>query len=116
MIDAQYELLFDGRTLCVECAFLGAFEASGAKDLALKIRTAAKGPKLRLHLGTVEKREGGLTIKTFINTDESEWEVAKRFNRIKPKPALITVGIVEPEDAAKVWAEFHKLPHVQEGD
>lgn len=113
MIESQYELLFDGRTLCVEATFLGQLDAV---ELAPKIRTAAQGPQLRLNLGTISRRVDGLITKTFINTDESEWDVAKRFNHMKPKPALITVGIVEPADAAKVWAEFHKLPQVQDGD
>ncbi|TAL46322.1 MAG: hypothetical protein EPN91_00480 [Salinibacterium sp.] len=113
MLQEQFELKFASRTLLVETIHHTIVDP---KILAEKIRVACAGPDLRMTLGGIGACDGGYKAKTFINTDELETVVADRVMAMTPKPMVVSVGIVSERDAKQLWAKFHKIPHVQEGD
>lgn len=96
------DVLFDGRTVLVECVFLTIVDPS---ILADRVRIACAGPELRMVVGGMSRHPGGYKTKTFINTDESEVDIGARVLRIDPKPSLTKIGIVDQRDAQKLWRE-----------
>jgi len=101
-------VLFDGRTLLIECVFHTIVDAA---ILSTRLRKACAGPKLRLNVGTVERRARDLAIltKSFINTDESLEEVGARIAAISPKPDRVTAGLVDTREATWIWSELHRM-------
>lgn len=101
-------VLFDGRTVLVECVFHTIVDPN---VLATRLRQACAGPKLRLNVGTLTRRQRDLAIltKSFINTDESPEEVGARVTAISPRPDRVTAGLVDEREAAKIWAELHRI-------
>lgn len=101
-------VLFDGRTVAVECVFHTIVDAN---ILASRLREACAGPKLRLNVGTVTRRAADYAIvaKSFVNTDEALEEVGARVALISPKPDRVTAGLADKRDAEKIWAELHRV-------
>jgi len=101
-------VLFDGRTILIECVFHTIVDPA---ILATRLRKACAGLKLRLNVGTVERRAGDLAIltKSFINTDESLEDVGARVAAISPKPDRVMAGLVDTREAASIWAELHRV-------
>lgn len=102
--DQNLTVMFDGRTLVVECVF-GQLMMDHRK-LAHLVREAAAGPELRMVAGSIGAKGLLVTTKTFINTDEAEEVVAARMNAMRPRPQAIVVGIVDPKDGLKVWSQL----------
>lgn len=100
-------VLFDGRTVLIECVFHTIVDPN---VLATRLRKACAGPKLRLNVGTLTRRRVDLAIltKSFINTDESLEEVGARIASIVPRPDRVTAGLVIKSEAAVIWAELHR--------
>ena len=100
-------LLFDGRTLVVECVF----ERTTLDKMivAEAARRAAGGPLLRMTMGGLSMVDGQFITKTLVNTDEDEWTVAKRVNNMRPRPLLVTIGIADAKDAAEAWGELQRI-------
>ena len=100
-------VLFDGRTILIECVFHTIVDPAMR---ATRLRKASAGPKLRLNVGTVERRGRDLAIltKSFINTDEALEEVGARVAAISPKPDRVTAGLVDTREAESIWAELHR--------
>jgi hypothetical protein len=100
-------VLFDGRTVVIECVFHTIVDAN---ILAVRLRDACSGPKLRLNVGTVTRRGSDYAIvaKSFINTDEPA-EVGARVEAITPKPDRVTAGLANRREAAAIWAELHRV-------
>jgi hypothetical protein len=101
-------VLFDGRTVLIECLFHTIVDPN---VLASRLRQAAAGPKLRLTVGTVQRRSRDLALltKSFINTDESLEEVSARVVAISPKPDRVTVGLVDTQESVSIWTELHRV-------
>ena len=101
-------ILFDGRTVVIECVFHTIVDPN---ILASRLREACAGPKLRLNVGTVTRRRQDLALvaKSFINTDEPAEDVSARAAAISPKPSRVTAGIADSREAAKIWAELHRI-------
>jgi len=101
-------VLFDGRTILIECVFHTIVDPA---LLSTRLRKACAGPKLRLNAGTAQRRAHDLAIltKTFINTDESLEEVGARVAAIYPKPDRVTAGLVNTREAESIWAELHRV-------
>jgi hypothetical protein len=101
-------VLFDGRTVVVECVFRTIVDPT---LIASRLREACSGPKLRLNVGTIERRKQDLAIvtKSFVNTDETPEEVAARVALISPVPDRVTAGLAVPREAAAIWAELHRM-------
>lgn len=101
-------VLFDGRTVVIECVFHTVVDPN---ILATRLRKACAGAKLRLNVGTVQRRKQDLAIlmKSFVNTDESPEEVGARVAAISPKPDLVTAGLADPREAASIWAELRRV-------
>lgn len=101
-------VLFDGRTVLIECVFHTIVDPN---ILAARLRKASAGPKLRLNVGTVSRRSSDHAIltKSFINTDESLEEVGARVSAISPKPDRVTAGLVDIREAESIWAELHRV-------
>lgn len=105
--DHDTRVLFDGRTLVVECRFYTVVHYTIVSE---RVRAACAGPKLRLVVGGLSRDpDGALVTKTFINTDESYDEVAARVKAMDPKPSRATVGIADTREAAVLWAGLHRV-------
>lgn len=100
-------VLFDGRTLVVECKF---YTVVHYTIISERVRVACAGPKLRLVVGGLSRDpDGAFVTKTFINTDETYDEVAARVRAMDPKPSRATVGIADTREAAGLWGELHRV-------
>lgn len=100
-------VLFDGRTLVVECRFYTVLHYTIVSD---RVRAACAGPKLRMNVGSLSRDvDGAIVTKTFVNTDETYDEVAARVRAMDPKPSRATVGIANTREAAGLWAELHRV-------
>jgi len=101
-------VLFDGRTIVVECVFHTIVDY---RVIAENMRQACAGPQLRLTVGSVERRhhDGAITTKSFVNTDEEVEVVAARIAGMSPKPSRVTAGIAKVSEAAKVWGELQRI-------
>ncbi len=101
-------VLFDGRTVLIECVFRTIVDPN---ILATRLRQACAGPELRLNVGTVTRRQSDLALltKSFINTDEALEEVGARVTGMTPRPDRVTAGLVDEREAALIWAELHRV-------
>lgn len=105
--DQDSRVLFDGRTLVVECKFYTVIHFTIVSE---RVRVACAGPKLRMVVGGMSRDpDGALVTKTFINTDETYEEVADRVRAMNPKPTRATVGIADRREAAGLWGELHRV-------
>lgn len=102
MMSEPHDLLFNGRTLLVECVFLTIVDPKFVADRAM---AACAGPKLRMVVGGLSLHPGGYKAKTFVNTDELETELRSRVMAMNPRPSSITIDIVSARDAKELWAE-----------
>lgn len=102
------KLLFDGRTVVIECVFHTIVDPG---ILATRLRQACAGPNFRLNVGTIKRRQQDHAIltKTFVNTDESVEEVGARVAALSPKPSHATVGLADSREVAALWAELHRV-------
>lgn len=101
------QLLFDGRTVVIECVFHTIVDPT---VLSTRLRQACAGPHLRLNVGTIARRQHDLALltKSFINTDESSEDVGARVAAISPKPSRVAAGLVPAREAAALWAALHR--------
>ena len=100
-------VLFDGRTVVVECVF---FTIVDPAVLAESVRRACAGPLLRMTVGTLRRRahDHAIVSKSFVNTDESIEVVGERMRHVSPAPARVEVGLASDRDAERIWAEVHR--------
>lgn len=101
-------VLFDGRTLLVECVFRTIVDPN---VLASRLRQACAGPQLRMIIGGLERRgrDAAFLTKSFINTDETIMEIGARLAGMSPKPERVEISLVARRDADKIWAEVHRM-------
>lgn len=99
-------VLFDGRTVLVTSTFHTAVDPAFISE---RVRRASAGPLLRMTVGGLERRktDHALVVKSFVNTDEDVRVVAKRVERVKPRPDYVEAGIVDADDAAELWGSLH---------
>jgi hypothetical protein len=100
-------VLFDGRTLVVECRFYTGIHYTIVSE---RVRIACAGPKFRMIVGGLSRDpDGALVTKTFINTDETYEEITERVRAMNPKPVFATVGIADTREVAGLWGELHRV-------
>jgi hypothetical protein len=105
--DLDTRVLFDGRTLVVECTFYTVIHPTIISE---RVRAACSGPKLRMVAGGLSRAaDGAFVTKSFINTDETYEEVAERVRTMNPRPSRATVGIADRREAAGLWGEVHRM-------